>query len=180
MQKPYYQLFLGQLIPSRRRSLTIPVPMKQAQQRLKIKFTKDIILKARQWKEPNRYYRGHLTQNQLILIGPRLYFLFMFRTHGRLISHRDLIVVQLQIQLNHQYIFILALASIAIFLIVFLLPIFGWGGLQLIPFYLGFFYVMVQWYLQYYSSEICEFLKDIITDSSIDAGLETEQESVRL
>lgn len=182
MQKSYYQSFLGQLIPSRRRSLTIPVPMMQGQQRLKVVLAKDIFLKARGWREPSRYYRGHITRNQLVLIGPRLYNQFYFRTHGRLTHQGDHIVLQLLIQLNHKSIYVLSLVSITAFLIAILLPTFGWGGLQLMPFYLGFFYRMVQWYLHYYSNEICGLLKDIITDSSINSGLEPEQEkeSIRL
>lgn len=170
----------GQLIPYRCMTLTIPVPIMQAQQRLKIIFAQDIILKRRQRTVPTRYYRGHLTQNQLVLIGPRLNSLFLFRTHGRLISQGDHIALQLLIQLNHQYTYILVPVSIAAFLIAFILPIFEWRGLEIIPLYLGSFYVIVQWYLQYYSNEICELLKDIITDTSTYSGLKPEQESVRL
>lgn len=183
MKKASNYSFLSQLIPSRCRTLTIPVPLMQAQQRLDSQFAEDIYLEWRGWREPARYYRGYLSDNQLVMIGPkriifsvfilfRNYENFLYRTHGHLSIQGSHIVLDLRIQLNHPYLYILTMVSLTAFLIAVLVPNFGWLGIKLMLFYLGFYYVIVQWYLQYYSNEICQLIRNIITDSPINTNLD--------
>ena len=150
----------------------IPIHMHQAQQRLDLKFSEDINLKERSWRESPRFYRGYLNGNHLSMIGPKKINsnFFWFRAQGELTSHSNQTILHLKIQLNYPYLYILILVSMIAVLIAFLVPKFGLVGYNLTLFFVGFFYVMAQLYLQYYSNEICQLLRNIITDSPINSS----------
>ncbi|ABW33214.1 hypothetical protein AM1_G0034 (plasmid) [Acaryochloris marina MBIC11017] len=153
--------------------------MLQAQQRLDLRFSEDIYLEGRSWRESPRYYRGDLNGNHLSMIGPKKINSdsFWFRAQGELTSHSNQTILHFKIQLNHPYLYILIWVSMIASLIAFLVPKFGLVGYNLTLFCVGFFYVMVQWYLQYYSNEICQLIKNVITDSPINSSLDQLQKS---
>lgn len=169
MQKqpnPFNQTFLRRLIPHRQITLTIPVSMAQACQNLEVAFADDILLGGSFWRL-RRHYWGHINNNYLILHGPRAHRQFCFRTQGLLENHEDQTVLHLLIQLSRRDIYSL-LFMVAFLLVALPVVLQGWG-VQLMPFYLGFLYLMIQWHFQHYSTEISQFLTNIINDNPLES-----------
>lgn len=167
---PFKLSFFHQLMPHRQITLTLAAPMEQACQRLDEAFADDIFLRGGFW-QVSRHYWGHINNNQFILHGPKAYRQFCFRTRGSLDNQREQLVVQLLIQLSRRDIFGL-LYSLA-FVLGFLLLVAKEGGglwLPFLPFFVGFTYVMTQWHLSHYSTEISKLVTDIIKDIPLNSN----------
>lgn len=162
---PFKLSFFRQLIPHRRLTLTLSAPIEQATQRLEDTFADDIFLGGGFWRRSQRYW-GHINGNQFILHGPKAYRQFCFRTRGMLDSQGEKLVVQLLIQLSRRDIY--GLLYTLAFILIGLPIVLRWWGVQLMPLYLGFIYVMVQWHLSHYSTEIRQLIADIINDIPLD------------
>lgn len=164
MQKqpdPLKLSFFRQVIPHRQITLTLSAPLEQAYQRLEAAFADDIFLGGGFWQRSQHYW-GHINGNQFILHGPKAHRQFCFRTRGSLADQGEQLEVQLLIQLSRRDIY--GLLYILIFLFVALPLVLSWWGVQLMPFYLGFIYGMVQWHVSHYSTEISQLVANIIND----------------
>ncbi len=159
--------FVRQLLPHRRMMLTVPTSMEQAYQRLEEAFADDIFLGGNFW-QLSRHYWGHINGNQFILHGPRAHRQFCFRTRGSLENRGDQLVVQLLFQLSRRDLY--GLLYSLMFLLVGLQVVLRWWGMLLLPFYLGFIYVMVQWHVYHYSEEISKLVVDIIKGNPINSN----------
>ncbi|WP_027269048.1 hypothetical protein [Leptolyngbya sp. PCC 6406] len=151
----------------RRITLTVPVAIAVARQQLNFSLSREIVLGGR-FKLTRRYW-GHFSADQLTLYGPRAQKQFCFRTQGQL-SASDLpdhTRIDLDIYLRTLDLYLL-LVAIAVVTTV-LLAIFRLGGLVLLPIFLGFFYLMVQWHFQYYATEITQLLKDLSTGVKVES-----------
>lgn len=168
-QQPVFkQFFLCQLIPHRKVTLTLMVPIEEARQRLIRVFANDILLEGSFWRL-TRHYWGHIHNNQIVLHGPQAHRQFCFRTQGLLEKHEGQIILRLLIQLSRRDLYGLLFAIV--FLAIALPTVLQGWGVQLMPFYFGFLYVMVQWHFQHYAHEISILLANIINGVSLNSNL---------
>ena len=137
--------------------LTVNVPLQQARIHLRESLSQEIMLSGN--FRVTRWYWGTLSNDSLVLHGPRAHRQFCFVTRGKLIKQAQQTHLEVDIRLSRKDSYSLLLA-IAI-LIGFLLLQFHIAGLVFAPFFLTFIYGMTQLHFQYYSHEIKQLLVDM-------------------
>ena len=137
-------------------TVSVQVPVSLASHHLGAALSQDIVLSGT--FQLTRYYRGHLNQNQIKLLGPITTGnrQFCFLVEGTLSAQNAETLFDGKMYLTDGNGYQLVLAALTIF--VFLAVVVRWGAILIAPIFWIFIYGMTQWHFQHYDQEITQLL----------------------
>ncbi len=149
----------------RQGTLIVDFPLEKVRHRLKKSLSQEIVLGGN-FQSP-RHYWGSVTQNEVILYGPRpTHRNFCFCTQGRLKqnSQANQTHLDFHIYLNAaDFYSLLVLVGIAI---LALLLVFRWRGIIFMPLFIGFYYTMTQFHFIHFTQEITQLLYNLMSETN--------------